>query len=152
MRTSSVNNFCISCKSCTGLPYSGKYWWGPNFVLFVLSLSEQKLNTQTIHYDGVFSCVMDRTKIKHTNQLEIAQNEIWTPRNFPLYGSSLVRQSRSQVQATSARIASSITCVILEVICAWRLVWKRDYWLEILWVYPSIGFDLRVRAIEYDMY
>jgi len=26
---------------------------------------------------------MDRTKIKHTNQLEIAQNEIWTRRKFP---------------------------------------------------------------------
>ena len=32
---------------------------------------------------GVFSCVMDRTKIKRTNQLEIVQNEIWTPRKFP---------------------------------------------------------------------
>ena len=26
---------------------------------------------------------MDRTKIKHMNQLEIAQNEIWTPQKFP---------------------------------------------------------------------
>jgi len=120
VRTSSVNNFCISCKSCTGLPYSGKYWWGPNFVLFVLSLSEQNLTHETYIMMGMFSCVMDRTKIKHTNQLEIVQNEIWTPRNFPLYGSSLVGQSCSQVQTTSARITSSITCVILEVICAWR--------------------------------
>jgi len=64
--------------------YSGKYSWGPNFILFVLSLSEQKFNTQDVRYDGrVFLCKMDRTKIKHTNQLEIAQNEIWTPRKLP---------------------------------------------------------------------
>jgi len=25
---------------------------------------------------------MDRMKIKHTNQLEVAQNEIWTPWKF----------------------------------------------------------------------
>ena len=31
----------------------------------------------------VFLCKMDRTKIKHPNQLEIAQNEIWTPRKIP---------------------------------------------------------------------
>jgi len=30
-------------------------------------------------------------KIKHMNQLEIAQNEIWIPRNFPLYGSVVYR-------------------------------------------------------------
>jgi len=66
------------------ISYSGKYLWGPNFVLFVLSLSEWKFNTQNVGYDGrVFLCKMDRTKIKHTNQLEIAQNEIWTPWKFP---------------------------------------------------------------------
>ena len=66
------------------VPYSGKYLWGPNFVLFVLSLSEQKFNTRNVHYDGrVLLCKMDRMKIKHTNQLEIAQNKIWTPQKFP---------------------------------------------------------------------
>jgi len=44
----------------------------------------QRFNTQNVHYDGhVFLCKMDRTKIKHTNQLKIAQNEIRTPRKFP---------------------------------------------------------------------
>ena len=58
-----------SMVSYVQIPYSGKYLWGQNFVLFVLSLSEQKFNTQN---DGcVFLCKMDRTKIKHTNQLEI---------------------------------------------------------------------------------
>ena len=71
---------------CLGIayavPYSGKYSWGPNFILFVLSLSELKFNTQNVRYDGrVFLCKMD--EIKHTNQLEIAQNEIWTPQKFP---------------------------------------------------------------------
>jgi len=67
------------------LPYSrGKYSWGPNFILFVFSLSERKFNTQNMRYDGrVFLCKMDRTKIKHTDQMEIAQNEIWTPQKFP---------------------------------------------------------------------
>jgi len=67
--------------------YSGKISSGPNFVLFVLSLSERKLNARNIHYFmmGVFSCVKWTTKIKCTNQLEIAQNEIWTRRNLPLY-------------------------------------------------------------------
>jgi len=32
--------------------YSEKFSWGPNFILFVLSLSEQNFNTQNIHYDG----------------------------------------------------------------------------------------------------
>jgi len=67
--------------------YSGKFSSGPNFVLFVLSLSERKLNARYIHYFmmGVFSCVKWTTIIKRTNQLEIAQNEIWTRRNLPLY-------------------------------------------------------------------
>jgi len=30
-----------------------------------------------------FLCKMDRMKIKRTNQLEIAQNKIWTRRKFP---------------------------------------------------------------------
>ena len=42
---------------------------------------------------------MDRTKVKHTNQLEIAQNEIWTPWNFPLYGSWLHRPLQNVTQA-----------------------------------------------------
>ena len=67
--------------------YSGKLLSGPNFVLFVLSLPEQKLNTWNMRYDGhVFLCKMDRMKIKHTNQLEIAQNEIWTPWKISLCG------------------------------------------------------------------
>jgi len=36
-----------------------------------------KINARNLRYDGrVFLCKMDRMKIKHTNQLEIAQNEI----------------------------------------------------------------------------
>jgi len=75
---------------CLGIaytvPYSGKYSWDPNFVLFVLSLSERKFNTRNVHYDGrVFLCKMDRTKTKHTNQLEIAQNEILDPTKISRY-------------------------------------------------------------------
>ena len=47
----------------------------------VLSLSEQKFYTRNVHYDGrVFQCKMEITKIINTfmNQVEIAQNEIWT--------------------------------------------------------------------------
>ena len=68
--------------------FSGKYSRGPNFVLFVLSLSEQKFNMRNVRHDGrVFLCKIDRTKIKHTTRLEIAQNEIWTPqKKFLLYG------------------------------------------------------------------
>ena len=48
------------------LPYSGKYLWGRNFVLFILNLSERKFNTWNMDYDGcVFLCKMDKTKIKH---------------------------------------------------------------------------------------
>ena len=54
--------------------YSGKFSWGPYFVLFVLSLSERIFNTPNVCYDGcVFLCKIDRTKIKHMDQLEIAQ-------------------------------------------------------------------------------
>jgi len=46
------------------LPYSGKFSSGPNSILFVLSLSERKLNTRNVRYDGcVFLCKMDRTKL-----------------------------------------------------------------------------------------
>jgi len=63
--------------------YNGKCSWGPIFILFLLSLSERKFNTWNVRYNGrVFLCKMDRTKAKHANQLEIAQNEIWTPRKF----------------------------------------------------------------------
>ena len=76
--------------------YSGKYSWGPNFVLFVLSLSERKFNTRNVHYGGhVFLCKMDRTKIKHTNHLEIAQNEIWTPWKFPAIRYSILLRSQA---------------------------------------------------------
>jgi len=55
---------------------------GSKFILFILSLLEQKINTLNIHYDGrVFLRKLDRTKIKPTNQLEIADN-IWTPQKF----------------------------------------------------------------------
>ena len=44
----------------------------------------ENLTHETYVMMGMFSCVkMDRTKIKHMNQLEITQNEIWTPRKFP---------------------------------------------------------------------
>jgi len=39
------------------IPYGGKYLWGPNFVLFILSLSERKFNTRNVRYNGVFSYV-----------------------------------------------------------------------------------------------
>jgi len=44
----------ISCEvpSPKQLPYSGKFLWGPNFILFILSLSERKFNTQNVCYDG----------------------------------------------------------------------------------------------------
>jgi len=85
---------CVSVCVCGGgsFHYSINaqytvYWqysWGPNFVLFILSLSERKFNTRNIRYDGCFFlCKMDRMKVKHTNQLEIPQNEIWTQRKFP---------------------------------------------------------------------
>ena len=46
------------------LPYSGKYSWGPNFIL---SLSERKFNTRNVRYDGW--CKMDRTKVKLNTQI-----------------------------------------------------------------------------------
>jgi len=51
-------------------PYNKKFIWGPNFIV---SLSERKFNTRNVCYDGHVKWTM---KIKHTNQLEIAQNEI----------------------------------------------------------------------------
>jgi len=39
------------------LLYSRKYSWGPNFVLFVLSLSERNLTHETYVMMDVFSCV-----------------------------------------------------------------------------------------------
>ena len=49
----------VSCIHCIhmGIPYSREKMWGPNFILFILSLSERKFNTRNVHYDGVFSCV-----------------------------------------------------------------------------------------------
>ena len=80
-----INSTVMVQSLVTALPpYSRKFSWGPYFILFILSLSEWKFNTRNVCYDGcVFLCKMDWTKIKHTNQLEIAQNEIWTPQKFP---------------------------------------------------------------------
>ena len=51
-------------------------------ILF-FSFSEQKFNTRNVCYDRRdFLCKMDGMEIKHMNQLEIAQNKIWTPRKF----------------------------------------------------------------------
>jgi len=54
---------------------------GVQISFFSFSVHQNKNLTR---YDGcVFLYKVDRTKIKFTNQLEIAQNEIWTPRKFP---------------------------------------------------------------------
>ena len=59
---------------------------GVQILFFSFSSIRTKFNTWNIRYGGhVYLCKMDRTKIKHMNQLEIAQNEIWTPRKFSLY-------------------------------------------------------------------
>jgi len=65
--------------------YSGKYFVGSKFRSFHSQSIIRKFKTRNILcYDGcVFLGKMDRMKIKHTNQLEIAQKESWTPRNFP---------------------------------------------------------------------
>jgi len=50
---------------------------GSKFRSFRSQSIRTKINTQNVHYDGrVFLCKMDKTKIKHMNQLEIAQNKI----------------------------------------------------------------------------
>ena len=57
---------------------------GSKFRSFRSQSIRTKIYTQNVHYDGcIFLCRMDRMKIKHTNQLEIAQNEIWTSQKFP---------------------------------------------------------------------
>jgi len=54
-----------------------------SFFSFLVYQNEKLVNTQNVRYDGcVFLCKMDRMKIKHTSQLGIAQNKIWTPRKF----------------------------------------------------------------------
>ena len=62
---------------------------GSKFRCFC-SQSERKFNTQNVRYDGyIFLCKMDRMKIKHTNQLEIActcRTKFGPHENFPLYG------------------------------------------------------------------
>jgi len=56
---------------------------GVQISFFSFSVYQNENLTQNVCYDGcVFLCKMNRTKIKHTNQLEITQNEIWTPRNL----------------------------------------------------------------------
>jgi len=46
---------------------------------------DENLTHETYVMMVVFSCVKGTTKIKRTNQLEIAPNEIWTRRKFSLY-------------------------------------------------------------------
>jgi len=79
------------------LLYSGKLSSDPNVILFVLSLSEWKSNTRNVCYNGrIFLCKMDRTKIKRTNQPEMAQNEIWTRRKFPT-----IRYAAAEISAVT---------------------------------------------------
>jgi len=49
------------------------------------------------YYNGrIFLCKMDRTKIKRTNQPEMAQNEIWTRRKFPT-----IRYAAAEISAVT---------------------------------------------------
>jgi len=64
---------------------------GSKFRSFRSQSIRMKFNTPNVRYDVHISlCKMDRTKVKHTNQLEITQNEIWTPQKFPTIG-NLIR-------------------------------------------------------------
>ena len=61
------------------------YICGVQISFFLFSVYQnENLTNETYVTMGVFSCVkyIDRTKIEHVNQLEIARNEIWTPRKF----------------------------------------------------------------------
>ena len=58
---------------------------GVQILFFLLSVYQNENLTHEM-YVMMCMCKMDRTKIKHTNQLEITQNEIWTPRKFPAIG------------------------------------------------------------------
>ena len=121
------------------LLYSGKFSWGPNFVLFVLSLSQRKFNTWNLCYDGhVFLCKMDRMKIKHTNQLEIAQ------RNLNLNPTKISRSTVTTVVtltcwsllATHAQPAAFVTQTApshtgCKVQCTGRRIMDRT-WLQVV--------------------
>ena len=55
---------------------------GVQILFFSFSVHQNENLTHEMHIMmGVISCVKWTMKIKHMNQLEIAQNEIWTPRN-----------------------------------------------------------------------
>ena len=56
---------------------------GSKFRSFRSQSIETNLTHKTHVMIGVFSCVKWTERKLNTNQLEIAQNEIWTPQKFP---------------------------------------------------------------------
>ena len=73
VRSQAQNNYRIAGNFC-----------GVQISFFLFSVYQNENLRRNVCYDGcVFLCKMDRMKIKRTNQLKIAQNEIWTPRKFP---------------------------------------------------------------------
>ena len=53
---------------CACILYSGNFLWGPNFIQFILSLSERKFNTRNVHFDGrVFLCKWTERKLNTWN-------------------------------------------------------------------------------------
>jgi len=57
---------------------------GVQILFFSFSVyQDENLTHETYVMMGIFSCVNWTEKIKHTNQLEIVQNEIWTQQKFP---------------------------------------------------------------------
>ena len=119
--------------------YSGKFSWGPNFVLFILSLSEWKFNTWNVRYDGrVFLCKMDRTKIKHTNQLEIAQNEIWTPRKFPAIRYMATLLSFIVVLLSRLAFIFAFSCYVAVPLHCFHFAWKNHFRTKNIWDTPTM--------------
>ena len=57
-----IRKMSINQLECIWISHSGKYSWGPNFILFVLSLSERNLTHETYVMMGVFSCVNGQNK------------------------------------------------------------------------------------------
>jgi len=82
---SELTTLCVILTKCCSAVLKSVYHIEGNIHGVQISFFSFSVYQNEMKCTRVFICKMDRTKIKHTNQQKIAQNQIWTPRKVSCY-------------------------------------------------------------------
>ena len=117
-------------------------------IFFSFSVDQKENLTPKKCSDGcVFLCEMDRMKIKHTNQLEIAQNEIWT-RKFPATQYSCAVYTHSFPSQSQVVLVHKLydSCLPFSNVCVSqgiKLASLGDRWVELAHCLGSVEEEIQ---------